>query len=217
MGEEIELAAKTNAEVVTALAEASGALGPPQEFWGAITSAIHYHFYPRVIKQAQAAAEKIKESGLPERAYADIPDKLLRAILEQGAVEDDSDMQERWANLLANALTSDSADVRIAFPRILSELEPSEARLLDRLANNKGDPRIPHNWAIAEFAVTEPDLENVERLELIRYELTDALTYGDMADLSGASRKSFNLTSFGRALVEACRAPQPPSSDIAEA
>jgi hypothetical protein len=216
MGEEIELAAKTTGEVVTALTEASGVLGPPQEFWGAITSGIHYHFYPRVIKQAQAAAEKIRNSELPQRAYSEIPDKLLRAILEQGAVEDDPDTQDRWANLLANALTSDSADVRIAFPKILGELEPSEARLLDRLGKNKGDPRIPHNWAIAEFAVSEPDLENVERLELIRYELTDALTYGDIADLSGASRKSFNLTSFGRAFVEACRAPQPPSADTTD-
>ncbi|HEY5374834.1 MAG TPA: Abi-alpha family protein [Polyangiaceae bacterium] len=216
MSEEIELAAETTGAVVEALVEKSGALEPARAYAEAITSGIHYRFYPRVVKQAMAAAKKIEQAALPRRAYSEIPDKLLKAILEGGSLEEDESMQARWANLLANALTSDSADVRIAFPKIMSELEPSEARLLDRLANNKGDPRIPHTWAITELGVSEADLENVERLELIRYELTTALTYGDITDLSGASREGFSLTSFGRAFVEACQAPQPPSSDTAE-
>jgi hypothetical protein len=74
------LAAKSSAEVITALTDASGALGLSQEFWGAITSGIHYRFYPRVLKQAMAAAAKIEQSGLPRRAYAAIPDRLLRAV-----------------------------------------------------------------------------------------------------------------------------------------
>jgi hypothetical protein len=67
MGEEIELAAKASAEALTALTEASGALGPPREFWGAITAGMHYRFYPKIVSQAIAAAEKIKKSGLPPK------------------------------------------------------------------------------------------------------------------------------------------------------
>jgi hypothetical protein len=212
MGEEIELAAKTSAEVVTALTEASGALGPPQEFWGAITSGIHYRFYPRVIKQAQVAAEKIRESSLPERAYSEIPDKLLRAILEQGAVEDNPDMQVRWANLLANALTSDSADVRIAFPKILDELEPIEATFLESLV--EVSPVKPISGVVG-FAFGPGDqglqlenLENLVRLGLLEW---------SERRIADESPQSVALTGLGSNLLSACRAPQPASSDITEA
>lgn len=70
-----------------------------------------------------AAAEKVRASGLSPSA---VSDKLLRAVLEDGATEDDPAMQDRWANLLANAGTG-SADIRAAFPKMLSELEPVEA------------------------------------------------------------------------------------------
>jgi hypothetical protein len=70
VGEEIELLAKAAGETVTALAEASGALGPPHEFWAAVASGIHYRFQPRLVKQAMAVARKIKASGLPVRAYS---------------------------------------------------------------------------------------------------------------------------------------------------
>lgn len=209
MGEDIDLT-RASAETVAALTEASGALEPSRHFWGALARRVDYFFWPRTVRQAKRAAELIEAFGLPRLAYDEIRrrDGLLGAILEGGAMEGDENMQERWAALLANALTSDSAEVRTAFPRILSELEPNEARLLDRLAANKGDSRIPHRWAIAELGVTEPDLENVERLELIRYELMHAPTYGDMTDLSQASREGFKLTPFGSVFVKACQVPR---------
>jgi hypothetical protein len=58
MGEEIELAAKATGAVVEALAEKSGALKPARAYAEAITSGIHYHFYPRVVKQAMAAEDQ---------------------------------------------------------------------------------------------------------------------------------------------------------------
>lgn len=206
MSEELDVN-KAAAETVVALTEATGALEPAQNFWAALARRIDYYFYPRTVRLAQKAAEQIESSGLPVCAYEAIRehDALLGAILEGGSMEGDEDMGDRWANLLANALTSESPEVRIAFPRILGDLEPAEARLLDRLADNKGAERIPPQWAMTQFAVTATDLDNLERLELIRYQLLHAPSFDDMADLSSASREAFTITRLGHAFVRACR------------
>lgn len=116
---------------VQAFAEATGVLGPVQELAAWATDLIHYRRAPYQARLLMGAAEKIRESGLPPSA---VPDKLLRAVLEDGPMEDDEDMQDRWANLLANAGIG-LASVRAAFPKILSELEPSEATALDILVD----------------------------------------------------------------------------------
>jgi hypothetical protein len=84
---------------VEAFAEATGLLGPVRELTAWATDLIRYRRAPHQAKLLIRAAEKIKASGLPSSA---VSDRLLRAVLEDGAMEDDEAMQERWANLLAN-------------------------------------------------------------------------------------------------------------------
>jgi Abortive infection alpha len=60
-------------------------------------------------------------------------------------MEDDEDMQERWANLLANAATTHDGLIKIAYPEILSELEPNEAATLDRLCDQTNAEQ--YSWA----------------------------------------------------------------------
>jgi hypothetical protein len=79
------------------------------------------------VDRAIRAAQKIRQSGLPPRAFVEEPDPPLRAILVHGAEEENPSMQERWENLPANAVTVGSAEVRKAFVAVLDELEPEEA------------------------------------------------------------------------------------------
>ena len=81
-GQEIELAVKAAGEIAGALAEESGALEPVREYATYIASRIYYRHYPKLVDRALRAAEKIRRSGLPHRAFGEIPDPLLRAILE---------------------------------------------------------------------------------------------------------------------------------------
>jgi Abortive infection alpha len=211
VSEEVELAAKTSADVVTALTEASGALGPSQEFWGAITSGIHYRFYPRVVKQALAAAEKIEKLGLSRRAYAAIPDRLLRTILDGGSLEDDEDMRDRWANLLANALTESQTDVPLAFPTILGELEPIEAATLDALFDGVSQPSVETQLLglaqLTSTGISAAGLDNLVRLGLLRYTREMPTTTGSITD-EGATITGATFTDLGWAFVRACRTPQ---------
>jgi hypothetical protein len=167
VGDEIELVAKSVGESVGALAEVSGVLGPARELADWVTSFIHYRRQPALARQVMKAAEKIRSSGLPA---ATVSDKLLRDLLEGGSMEDDAGMQDRWANLLANALTDTSANVRLALPKILAEIEPIEALLLDRLADDVGDDSFNTVTFTAPLPVTvaSASLDNLVRLSVLR-------------------------------------------------
>lgn len=60
----------------------------------------------------------------------------LFAGIAGGSIEEDESLSEKWAALLANASTeyAGSAPVLQAFPRVLAELDPADAALLDRIA-----------------------------------------------------------------------------------
>jgi hypothetical protein len=181
---------------VQAFAEATGAFGPVREFTAWATDLIRYRRAPHQAKLLMRAAEKIKASGLPPSA---VSDRLLRAALEDGAMEDDEAMQERWANLLANAGTG-SPIARAAFGRVLSELEPEDAAILDRTFERmQTEPVGPLQFrdGAADFVA----LDNLARLGLADYNEAYPLS---MVEVS--------ITAWGQTFVRACRAPHADSS-----
>jgi hypothetical protein len=60
-----------------------------------------------------------------------VPPKLLVPILMNGSLEDDDDLIDKWAGLLASAASGYS--VHSSFPRILAELTSAEAKILDAM------------------------------------------------------------------------------------
>lgn len=75
------------------------------------------------------AAEISAAAGLEPRP---VPLRLLAPILDGASVEDEPSMQERWAALLANATANPDA-IPPLFPRMLAELTPAAAQLLDTI------------------------------------------------------------------------------------
>ncbi len=192
MGDDLLPAARAFEELmpaVQAFSEATGALGPVQELTAWATDLIRYRRAPYQAKLLMSAAKKIRASGLPPTA---VEDKLLRAVLEDGPMEDDADMQERWANLLANASTG-STVVRAAFPRILSELEPHEAWILDKALEAASRKQIDGVAVEADYVV----MDNLARLGLALEGETSTIVM------------HVKLTSLGKAFVQACRTPSP--------
>jgi hypothetical protein len=211
MSDDLVLATKAVEELepaVQAFAEATGALGPVREFAAWATDLIRYRRAPHQARLLMRAAEKIKASGLPPSA---IEDKLLRAVLEDGPMEDDEQMQERWANLLANAGTTDAGTIKIAFPKILSELEPAEASLLDTLANRTSDEAFRITkftpQECREWGADQANLDNLNRVGLIHYVRTMPTTVGSISD-EGATIIAVRFTELGWAFVQACRPPR---------
>jgi hypothetical protein len=203
MPEGSDLIAKTIGESIEPLAEASGVLGPVKELSEWVSSFIHYRRMPFLAKQVHRAAEKIRSKRLPPAA---VSDKLLRALLEGGSMEDDGSMQERWANLLANAATESAAEVHPAFPEILRQMQPDEAAILDALAEAAIQDGARAFVRINN--VIEASRENLKRLGLV-----EVTTYTEDVNPAfapgGFTQTSIRVTDLGLAFVIACREPLP--------
>lgn len=212
MSEDLVQAAKAAAELepaIEAFAEATGALEPPREVTGWIAAMIRYRRIPHEAKLLMRAAERIKASGLPSHA---VPDKTLRAILEDGPLEDDETMQERWANLLFNAATAKAgSSLKIAYPKILAGFESNEAQFLDKLFDKVPSedmlPAVTFEWGEILDLVDMAGLYNLERLGLLRWDLSTGANWAEVAEAK-VNTDGIQLTQLGWAFVAACREPE---------
>ncbi len=64
-----------------------------------------------------------------------LPIKVLLPLLENASLEEDNDLQERWANLLVNYIDSAQNLHSTVFPYILSQLSSKEAIALDYICD----------------------------------------------------------------------------------
>jgi hypothetical protein len=210
VGEEVQLAAKTTGEVVAALAETSGATLVPKEYASYIAARVHYRHYPKLVERALRTAEKIKAAGLPAHAYSTLDDPLLTAILEAAAEEEVGSLQQVWENLLANALTDNSAEVRRAFPHILRELDPQDVRLLDYFAGQTSDEHLVDTIKSLPGARDGVALENLTRLELLRPVYHVPTTLDEIRiSIDPSNIIGYAFTELGWAFVKACQPPLP--------
>jgi abortive infection alpha-like protein len=75
------------------------------------------------------AAEKVNAAGASAH---EVPHGILGPLIDKATFEEDPDLAERWAALLANAaMTPDK--VLPSFVSILGELSPNEAKLLEHI------------------------------------------------------------------------------------
>jgi hypothetical protein len=176
---------------------------------------------------ATRAIEIIDAAGAPRRP---VPAKVLIPALEHASLEDDEELQERWAILIANAANRDAQDVSRTYVEVLKELTPRDAKLLEWICDhppeldrndpsfdNKMDnpprrglpPRVERRTVVTDFGLADEDFELVcSRLE--RLGLCDIGRYvvpTRMAASGTGPRRydSIQLRPLGVALVQACR------------
>ena len=82
----------------------------------------------RETQLAKTLAKAKAKLNAGKLAINPVPLKLLKPIVEDCSLEEDEDMIERWANLLAAAACGDP--VLPTYVRLLAELTPNEAQLL---------------------------------------------------------------------------------------
>jgi hypothetical protein len=191
-----------------------GLLDPARELVGTLTDRLYYRREVRRVELLAAAAEKVRASGLPPKS---VSDRLLREVCESGADEEDVDMQERWAALLANAATA-QVPIHPSFPGILSQMTPAEAQFLDALVDAANERErglgfvvfvepddseyvvqalLPQEGVILAPKIDMVGIGNLQRLGVIfraAEESNPSFTGGD-----------YFLANIGLALVRACR------------
>jgi hypothetical protein len=205
----LELATKAIQELEPAVqefADATGLLEPIRELTTWLAESIRYRRAPYKAKLLMSAAKKVRATGIPPRA---VSDRLLRAVLEDGALEDDPAMQDHWANLLAHEATV--GRVPPSYPEILRQLEPIEARTLDVLVVRGGLDMVPIQELDLRGHVGMEDLEwrhldNLERLQLISYRIAGPVNV-KFAERPAEESTMALETPLGVARVAACRDP----------
>lgn len=119
-------------------------LGPLVEAAESWREIVRLRRWKAELKMLDQAESFLVERGIdPQR----VPVKVLFPLLDYAAREDpdDDEMILRWAALLANAAAGGErgAVVLPSFPRILSELSPEEAAILDVLYRDPDPTRVP--------------------------------------------------------------------------
>lgn len=157
----------------------------------------------------------IEESG---KDVNPIATRLFFPALEAASIEDDDEMQTRWAALIANEAT-DVGSVHPSYIDILRQLAPDDARLLDKLCDwceRYKTRRIPHGLAFDERAREMEtilsshgdSLENLVRLGLVQseYEMKDRSF--EIGERQPGLDSWYELSDFALRFVRACRAPR---------
>lgn len=78
-------------------------------------------------------AKKIVEES--KKSINEPPLKISTPLLENASLEDEVELQKKWANLLANALTWEK-NITPAYIEILKELSTLEVHILDKIYND---------------------------------------------------------------------------------
>jgi Abortive infection alpha len=131
--------------------------GPILQFSGALEDTVSAWRLKRVIKLRDDVQNILQERGL-EFPSRDVPPKFALPLLNYASLEEDDELQARWARLLANAAdASIKMDLRTAYVEILKELTALDVKILDivvKLSGSDLPPRmtypieteeLPHN------------------------------------------------------------------------
>lgn len=178
---------------------------PLIEFNGILTDKIKYWRFKNQIDTLIKARTFLKQKGL--LLEKKIPIKDLTTLLEHASFEDNEEMQDCWASLLANALDPNNEfDICSIFSGILSQVSPHEILLLDHiflksfLHSDRHRPFIEKDNLIqrsfTSYNVTLLIFDNLIRLRLIEEEIIYPSKTQHSDDNQSTNRLIKNSTPF---------------------
>jgi hypothetical protein len=162
-----------------------------------------------IIKKAQA---KIESSGLSKHQ---IPLKVLVPIIQNSSLEEDLNMQDKWANLLANSATG-NVEVSPNYSAILNELSPLEVSILDKIYSEVNKEVDYEKRKALQFDSVKLKsilnindekidliIENLYRLNLFQAPAGQGAMLGNFP-FALRTTKVFEFTTLGYQFVKAC-------------
>ena len=215
----VQEVAKAASNAIDAAREAGGFIsrfvaGPLEQGMAIFEDRLKYIRWERQVRLRLRAEELLRQLGLDGPTKA-VPLKLAVPLIQAASLEEDDELQDRWAALLANAADAGcSFDIQRSYISILEQLSPLEARILDTIfalpfeaSQHDGviTEKLPQEARTAakkgeeNTGVPSDDvciaLSNLHRLGCIRM----GMTFGN-----GELPTRVNPTLLGRAFVRAC-------------
>lgn len=220
MDDEVKAAgeiAKTVGKGIDAAREAGGFLakyigGPIEQAMGIVEDRLKYARWERKIRLLEKANEILKERG-PSVSLRPVPLDIAIPIVEEGSLQENDNLQDIWAQLLANAADGDSnIEIRRAFLTILRDLSPIDAINVKKIydvsdvMDHKGittiglpDTASARSVEDAHLLGLEASIE-VSMRNLVRLGLVEATPVFD----GGSIVSVVHRTALGREFVRAC-------------
>jgi hypothetical protein len=193
--------------------------GPAAEEFG-LTIQDHVRVFrlKRQLRLFQRTKEMLEKAGVePKR----VPLKFLGPVVESASFEEDNELQDRWAALLANAAATPT-DIHPAYIEILKQLSSTEVLLLEIL-HKKGSPKSGTYDFYKELAA-RLDVEHLSSdvqspVPTVAEEVDNRLdrlgVVGNLTRLGCISVEGirhgptyYSLTTFGKNFCRACSPPQ---------
>ncbi len=175
----------------------------------------------RVMKDALSMT---REAGI---ATNPVPLRILVPVLEGAGLDDEGELLDRWAALLASVAAGDP--ILTSYPRILAELTPIEAKILDYVVDAEErafvDPDARKDMDTGYWGVLRPEFETELEIEdgrfpvlavnMIRLGLCFAAPGDGTAEIGGTRNapilyqhtEGLRPSPLGRDFVSACRGP----------
>jgi len=193
-------------------------VGPPlEELGGLLADQVRFFRFKKQVQILEKAQKILLDRGVNPRK---VSLKTLVPILEEGSLEEDESMNDRWASLLATAADpSSTISVQPSFPEVLKELSPKEALILDKIVDLVVSENVPRDKWTSHGAIGE-SVKQILRLSDEEFEIaTDNLYRLELCSAPSTVVKEFEppgrrfqlktkeiicLTDFGFAFVSAC-------------
>jgi hypothetical protein len=205
-----EAAANASKELTTAAREFGGFIsGPLGEIVGMLQDHLRTVRFERQVRLADRLRNFMAERGLASPTRQ-IPLSIGLQILDQATLEEDDELQDRWAFLLVNGGDANSGiELRRAFISILKDLGSFDANLLEKIFSS------PHanNEEILTFRLPEeapaavegqPAPEPSEEIALAIWNLVRLGCLAPASLWEGVTIGRVTLTPLGKAFVAAC-------------
>jgi hypothetical protein len=130
---------------------------PIEEATGIIIDSLKYIRWERQQRLHMKAIEFLKG----KEPTKELPLNFAVPLLQAATLEENNDLQDIWAKLLVNAVTSEpDSENRHAFISILKDLTPLDAQLLNKLYSS----REPYDYT-AVWSTNLPEQLSIERPE----------------------------------------------------
>lgn len=178
-------------------------LGPAsQEAGKFVGDALQNLRFERTLKMIDRAKQLLAERGIKPQV---VGTKIIVPLIQYCSLEDDEDLTFRWAGLLASAVSGE--ELHSSYPRLLAELTPLDARILDQAYDQKvsGKPLLKvDDWKGLDMPDKDQlriTMDNLYRLRLLAPFLSNK-------NWPESQFHNASITPLGVDFVQKCRGPQ---------
>ncbi len=184
-----------------------------KEGGGILADTVRFWRWKNQVNIIKKVKEKVEKSGLAKKQ---VPLKILLPLIENSALEEEETIQDKWANILANAVTAQK-EIKPNYAEILKELSSLEIVILDKLfdeSNREQNYQKRRQMQFSKQKISEifklsneqADLiiENLYRLNLCQAPAGHGIAVGEY-QFALRTTEVFEFTTFGYYFVQSCK------------